>query len=656
MFHVTTLKSSKFIAPTLFAEVKLTFAGILRIFIRQMQSVIFLLTSIAAVASYSLGDKYKAAILFFVVLFVIVLNTVGEYSSQDAGNALCKMAAPRTACIRDGREMLIEAAALVVGDVVVIKAGDVVPADMVILEAIDLKTNEAVLTGESSEVMKSVDLQDPKAPFKSNMLYSSTEVLSGFGKAEVTDTGMCTQVGLIAKRLGQNKSITEKNPLMSAVNKLASYLAMVLALVIVCAALVAFMTRYQDPQRPCAEDDEGCFLKTSLLRAVVMSVALIPHGLPFICTVMLYVGSAGIGKRNGVVMKVSAVDYLAATTVICTDKTGTLTEGRMSATLVLGFCQDEATRATGNSTRESSLSFYPLKGLSPNGGIFSTSEVTKKHKEQMENEFEPNMLRQNFSQSGLRDLGMIDERKEAAKEGNLDGLLAGIHMAVAFLACHGVGLVKNDSWEAKGNPTEVAVKVAAAKAGFWEDADDSRLAGLDIPSSGSLRALYPRQDSLEVPFNNVRKMAASIHGIPKLDRTLSTATLEELRTSLRFPEDATHFAILKGAPEKIAESVGAMPLLRDGALELPGRQMAESDHALLHQRNMDLAKQALRSLLVAVRPLSSADMEASFVLSKSKPKKNTIDSCSKVHLLTAFDMSRPSSPHEDLHLCIFMSL
>ena len=140
---------------------------------------------------------------------------------------------------------------------------------------------------------------------------------------------MCTQVGLIAKRLGQNKSITEKNPLMSAVNKLASYLAMVLALVIVCAALVAFMTRYQDPQRPCAEDDEGCFLKTSLLRAVVMSVALIPHGLPFICTVMLYVGSAGIGKRNGVVMKVSAVDYLAATTVICTDKTGTLTEGRM---------------------------------------------------------------------------------------------------------------------------------------------------------------------------------------------------------------------------------------------------------------------------------------------------------------------------------------
>ena len=120
-------------------------------------------------------------------------------------------------------------------------------------------------------------------------LYSSTEVISGFGKAEVTDCGMCTQVGLIAKRLGQNKSISEKNPLMSAVNKLASYLALLLALVIVCATLVAFWTKYQDPQKPCAEKDEVCFLKTAVLRAVVMSVALIPHGLPFICTVMLYV-------------------------------------------------------------------------------------------------------------------------------------------------------------------------------------------------------------------------------------------------------------------------------------------------------------------------------------------------------------------------------
>lgn len=100
---------------------------------------------------------------------------------------------------------------------------------------------------------------------------------------------MCTQVGLIAKRLGENKSISEKNPLMSAVNKLASYLALVLALVIVCATLVAFWTGYQDPQKPCAEKDEVCFLKTAVLRAVVMSVALIPHGLPFICTVMLYV-------------------------------------------------------------------------------------------------------------------------------------------------------------------------------------------------------------------------------------------------------------------------------------------------------------------------------------------------------------------------------
>ena len=186
------------------------------------------------------------------------------------------------------------------------------------------------------------------------------------------------------------------------------------------------------------------------------------------------------------------------------------------------------------------------------------------------------------------------------KEGSLDALLAGIHMAMAFLACHGTSLVKSDAWEAKGNPTEVAVKVAAAKAGFWEEHGDGRL-----PPVGSLRGMYPRQEALEIPFNNVRKMAASIHEIPQTASNSSS----ELATSLKFPEDATHFAILKGAPEKIFEAVGAMPLLREGTLELPGRELVEADQALWKQRNMDLAQQALRSLLVAVRPLISADME-----------------------------------------------
>lgn len=189
------------------------------------------------------------------------------------------------------------------------------------------------------------------------------------------------------------------------------------------------------------------------------------------------------------------------------------------------------------------------------------------------------------------------------KEGSLDALLAGIHMAIAFLACHGTTLVKTESWEAKGNPTEVAVKVAAAKAGFWEehggDGRDGRLPPVD-----SLRGMYPRQEGLEIPFNNVRKMAASIHEIPQ-----NVNFTSELATSLKFPEDATHFAILKGAPEKICEAVGAMPLLREGTLELPGRELVEADQVLLKQRNMDLAQQALRSLLVAVRPLSSAEIE-----------------------------------------------
>ncbi|CAE7546966.1 LCA1, partial [Symbiodinium pilosum] len=122
---------------------------------------------------------------------------------------------------------------LVVGDVVLVKMGDVVPADMVVLEAMDLTANEAVLTGESTEASKSAELKDAEAPFRSNMLYSGTEV---------TDTGMRTQVGLIAKRLGQRKSVTEKNPLMVSVNKLATRLAGVLGIVILVATALAFKT------------------------------------------------------------------------------------------------------------------------------------------------------------------------------------------------------------------------------------------------------------------------------------------------------------------------------------------------------------------------------------------------------------------------------
>ncbi|CAJ1396012.1 unnamed protein product [Effrenium voratum] len=539
-----------------------------------------------AVVSYSLGDKHKAAILAAVVIFVCLLNTYGEYSgsgcgSQDAGSALIKMAPPRTTCLREGREVLLEASELVTGDVVLVKMGEVVPADMVILEATDLKANEAVLSGEPSEVSKSPDLpRDPQAPFQSNMLYSATEVVSGYGKAEVTDTGMRTQVGLIAKRLGQKKSIMEKNPLMVSVNKLATYLAAVLVVVILLATAVAFKTGYQDPAKPCAEEDERCFLETAALRAVVMAVALIPHGIPLICTIMLRVGSIEMARNQGVVMKVSAVDYLAATTVICTDKTGTLTEGRMAATQVMGFAASEAGEA-----RESSLSFYPLKGLSPNGGIFPTASLTQKHKELMDQRFDPHIRRQDFSQPDLPDLGLAEADTDA-------GLFAKIHLACAFLSCHSTQLLDagNGHWEARGNLTEAALKVAAAKGGLEDSFLDA----------------YPRQAALEVPFNNTRKMAATVHQLP----ADGAASESKCALGMKFPAEASHFAILKGAPEKLAERCGALPRLSSLELQLPGRPMEAADLARLKQRNADLAHQALRSLLLAVKPLTQAEIAA----------------------------------------------
>eukprot|EP00931_Biecheleriopsis_adriatica_P038315 TRINITY_DN21955_c0_g2_i1.p1 TRINITY_DN21955_c0_g2~~TRINITY_DN21955_c0_g2_i1.p1 ORF type:complete len:1246 (+),score=256.63 TRINITY_DN21955_c0_g2_i1:118-3855(+) len=562
--------------------------GPLEILFRQTQSVVFLLTTIAAAISYGTGDETKAYILMGAVCLVALLNTIGEYTSQDAGSALAQMAAPTSTCMRDGTAIEVETSKLVVGDVVLVATGDVVPADMLILEAVDLTTNESLLTGEPHDISKSVQAKDPAAAFLSNMLYSSTSVVSGHGKAEVVDTGMRTQVGIIAKRLAQKKSLTEKNPLMISVNKLALLLAQILGCVIVIAFAVAYYMGYQDPAKPCAAGDQKCFLVSSLIRAVVMAVALIPHGIPLLCTIMLRVGSSEMAKNNAIAMKISAVDYLAATTVICTDKTGTLTEGKMTASAISALYQED-----GSTIKESSLSLYPLKGLSPNGGIFLSSDLSAERKTRMDDRFDSkSAVRQSFEQPGLPDLG----RPQSLTQGDSSsphGLLARAHLSCAFLTCYGTKLFRDSqsgAWETTGSMTEAALKVAAAKGGYW-----------DTEGSGEqLHKTHPRIPDLEVPFNSARKMMATVHALPE-NRQLEC---------MKFADDVTHFAILKGAPDRLLDKIGSVPQVRRDVVTLPGIAMSSSDKALLAQRNLDLAKQALRSILLAVRPLKEADLAA----------------------------------------------
>eukprot|EP00930_Biecheleria_cincta_P035041 TRINITY_DN24137_c0_g3_i1.p1 TRINITY_DN24137_c0_g3~~TRINITY_DN24137_c0_g3_i1.p1 ORF type:complete len:1272 (-),score=188.79 TRINITY_DN24137_c0_g3_i1:259-3585(-) len=499
------------------------------------------------------------------------------------------MAAPKSHVLRNGQTVQVESSTLVVGDVVVIKMGDVVPADMLVLEAVDLKANEAMLTGEPTDISKSTVAKDPSASFLSNMLYSGTSVVSGHGKAEVLDTGMRTQVGLIAKRLGAERSVTAKNPLAASVNKLGTALAICLVVVILLAATIAFQTGYQDPARPCDAGDRACFFKNSFLRAVIMAVALIPHGIPIVCTVMLRVGAMEMAKLNGLTMKMSAVDYLSATTVICTDKTGTLTEGKMTGAALMGAVHDPSKGATAK-LAESSLSFYPLKGLCPNGGLFSDLNMTEEHRKQMDKIFDGKEVRQSFAQPGLPDLALPDDM--TSHSNTLDAMMARAHLSCGFLTCYGTKLArdaKTGVWETTGNMTEGALKVAAAKGGYWDDEG----------AGHALHSTCVRLSDMEVPFTSDRKMMATVHALPENHRV----------ESLQFASDYTHFAILKGAPDRLVDKLGSVLDVSDGALHLPGRSMNDVDRASVKKHNSHLAHQALRSILLALRPLSAADLD-----------------------------------------------
>mmetsp|Transcript_81077 Transcript_81077/g.235154 ORF Transcript_81077/g.235154 Transcript_81077/m.235154 type:complete len:1254 (-) Transcript_81077:131-3892(-) len=558
----------------------------LSILITQMKNVIFLLTLCAACVSYAMGDGVKAAVLVGIVVFVCGINAIGEYSAQDAGAELRKqMARAPVTAVRAGREAEIEVRQLVVGDIVKVHMGDMVPADMVILHSVDLQTNEAVLTGEPHEKAKSSKpgKKDDDESFKSNMLYSGTSVVSGSGKGEIVATGMHTQVGLIAKRLKSTDTTANINPLQQSINYLGQVIGGICVVIIVVATAVSFATGYQNPMDPCADDDDVCLLMSSASRGLIMAVSIIPHGLPFVVMVMLRVGSQEMAVRHAVVTRRTAVDYLGATSVICTDKTGTLTLGKMTAQAAIGLCRAPSSEEAA----ESHLEFYPLKGLSPNGGMFEASKLTPEARKRMDTKFCMRERRQTFAEPGLPDVSapVGDEADE------LSARMARAHLVMGFLNCYGTKLARaedSDEWFTTGNMTEAAIKVAAAKGGLWDD------------EAADLQANLERQLDLEVPFTSGRKMMATIHALPS----------DGLAAGMRFPAGTSHFAVLKGAPDRILPHLSAvLAASAEGELQAAGAEMSEEERGVVKQKNSDLAARALRSLLVAICPLDSGEMD-----------------------------------------------
>lgn len=272
----------------------------------------------------------------FIILLVVILNTilsvVQESKAENAISALMEMTKATSKVIRDGQIQIIKSEDLVVGDVIVLEAGDAIPADCRILESHSLKVEEAAITGESVPVNKIADIlmlseTSREVPLgdRTNMLYSGSTIVYGRGKAVIVSTGMDTEMGKIADALAQTDS--QETPLQKKMAELSKTLT---KLVIGISIFVFIFTLIRNGSFA------GDVILDTFLVAIALAVAAIPEGLPAVITIILSIGVTSMSKRQALVRKLTAVETLGCTQVICSDKTGTLTQNKMTVVDTFG--------------------------------------------------------------------------------------------------------------------------------------------------------------------------------------------------------------------------------------------------------------------------------------------------------------------------------
>jgi Ca2+-transporting ATPase len=293
-----------------------------RILLAQVKEVMILILLAAVIISAALHEYIDAIVIFVIVVLNTILGFWQEFKAENAMAALKKMAVLNVRVRRDGAERQIPAKELVPGDILFIEAGNIVPADARLIDAANLKVQEAALTGESTSVEKdagSLQSNDIALADRRNMIYRGTVVTYGRAAAVVTHTGMNTELGKIAALLeGMEDELT---PLQRRLAKLGRSLAMAaLVLIIMVAGLMAM---------------QGVGWKETFMTAISMAVAAIPEGLPAVVTIALALGAQQMLKKNALIRQLTAVETLGSVTVICSDKTGTLTQNKMTVSEVV---------------------------------------------------------------------------------------------------------------------------------------------------------------------------------------------------------------------------------------------------------------------------------------------------------------------------------
>jgi Ca2+-transporting ATPase len=396
---------------------------LLQKFINQFKDFLVLILIGASLISVAIGEVTDSIVILAIVLLNAFLGVFQEFKAEKALDALKKMAAPHAKVLRDGEIMIIPSRELVTGDVVLLEAGDYIPADIRIVESMNLKVEEASLTGESVPVEKTAELLTGQVPLadRHNMGFMSTIVTYGRGKGVVVETAIRTEIGKIAGMLQSYEE--EATPLQKKLEKFGKGLGLLCLAVCALVFALGIYEAYLDGKLDMHEATE------MLMTAVSLAVAAIPEGLPAVVTIVLALGMQRMVKRNVIAKRLHAVETLGSVTVICSDKTGTLTQNQMTVTKA--FASGKMFSFTG-------------EGYAPEGEVLCNGQTIKQ-----------------------------------GSEHGLATLLTGSTL------CNDAKIKQNEetkAWGIVGDPTEAALLVAAAKGGYGTDTlGDSCLRVQEIP-------------------------------------------------------------------------------------------------------------------------------------------------------------------------------
>jgi P-type Ca2+ transporter type 2C len=470
------------------------------ILFEQFKNIFVIILLAAAVISIFLGHGIESIAILVIVLFAVVLGFIQEFRAERAIEALREMAAPTASVLRNGVEVEVPATDLVPGDIILLRAGDKVPADSRILESINMQVEEAALTGESLPVEKhDRALEDSQLGVgdRKNMVYSGTVVTYGRGKALVAGTGMQSEFGKITGMLQDVER--GKTPLQENLDRVGKILAKAAFLVVLLIVILGIL-RGQD-------------ILEMFIFGIALAVAVVPEALPAVVTISLAIGIQRMVKRNALVRRLPTVETLGSTSIICSDKTGTLTKDEMTVRKI--FVAGKVIDVTGT-------------GYIPEGEFVNHDQQDGKHG--------PLHLL-------LKSAALVSDAQLVNAEGR---------------------------WTIKGDPTEGALVVAAAKAGLHKPELDST---------------YPRV--AEIPFTS---------------ETKRMTTLQE--------SSAGRVAHSKGAPEVILDSCTRYQA-ENGEQDLAPEVRGEILRAA-----QQMADNALRVLGVASKPADSvatAEQEMTFL-------------------------------------------